>query len=82
MSTEPLCDEEIVAELFQIARTGQFVTKEALLEQASLQFPGESRARLESCSRKLGQILMNANYNNYADEWNKPGRHRTSRKSA
>jgi hypothetical protein len=79
MDREPLEDIAIVAEMFQIARTGMFVTKELFMEQVRLQFPNESPERLESCSLQLGKRLMAANYNNLADEYLKPGRHRTGR---
>lgn len=82
MANEPLTDIEIVAELFQIARTGLFHTKEALMEQAALQFPDESPERLKDCSRQLGERLKESNYNEHADEYFKPGRRRPAKKTA
>ena len=82
MASEPLHDIEIVAELFQLARTELYYTKETLMAQAALQFPNESAERLEACAVQLGERLKQANYNNLADEFFKPGRRRPAKKSA
>ena len=82
MANEPLDDIVIVAEMFQIARTGLFHTKESLMAQAALQFPDETAERLESCAVQLGERLKQANYINLADEFFKPGRRRPAKKTA
>lgn len=82
MSSEPLHDIEIVAELFQLARTGLYHTKETFMVQAALQFPHESAERLESCAVQLGERLKQADYNNLAEEFFKPGRRRPAKKTA
>lgn len=76
MAEPALEDVEIVAEMFQISRTGLFHSLEGLLEQAQKQFPSESPERLRDCSRQLGEMLRKTNHGGYADEYDRQRRRR------
>lgn len=78
MADTPLQDVEIVAEMFQIARSGMFVSKPMFMRHVQEQFPNESAERLESCAVQLGQKLKDSDYMGYATEYSKTRRSRRS----
>lgn len=79
MAQPELADVEIVAEMFQLARTGLFHSQEGLLEQAQKQFPSETPERLRDCSRQLGELLKKTNHGGYADEYARQRRPRKAK---
>lgn len=81
MTNAALEDVEIVAELFQIARTGQFHSLEGLLEQAQKQFPSETPERLRDCSGQLGELLRKTDHGGYNAEYARQRRPRKATRS-
>lgn len=78
-------DDEIVAELFQLARTGRFLCAAELLEEAARRHPRVPRERLDQGLRDLGQRLWACDYQGWRTEYLRqrrrtPGTHHTTRR--
>lgn len=69
-------DVEIVAELFQLARTNLYISLDALLEQAQKQFPSETPERLRECAKQLGLQLKKTDHGGYGKDYDRTSRHR------
>jgi hypothetical protein len=78
MDNQALQDVEIVAELFQLARTDQYLTLEALLEQAQKDFPNETPERLRECAKQLGTLLRKTDHGGYNKDYDRMRRHQKS----
>ena len=74
-------DDEIVADLFRLARSGQFRQAAPLQEAGESMYPNEPKDRIHNCMRRLGEILWDADYCGYATEF-KPHRRRPRRPSS
>lgn len=75
-------DEEIVAGLFSLARSGRFVEARSLLEAGELMYPNEPKERVRECLRRLSKILWDADHGGYATEYMRQRRHPRSSLSA
>jgi len=62
-------DEEIVADLFRLARTGRFKRVAPLLREAESMYPAEPADRIEHCLRRLGQIFWETDYQGFATDY-------------
>lgn len=62
-------DEEIIADLFRLARTGRFSLAEPLLREAERMHPAEPPIRILSCLKQLGLILWENDHGGYATEY-------------
>jgi NADH:ubiquinone oxidoreductase subunit E len=76
MENAALEDVEIVAELFQLARTNLYISLDALLEQAQKQFPSETPERLRECAKQLGLLLKQTDHGGYGKDYDRISRHR------
>jgi hypothetical protein len=76
MANAALQDIEIVAELFQLARTDRYLTLDALLEQAQKDFPDETPERLRECVKQLGVLLKKTDHGGYGKDYDRISRHR------
>jgi hypothetical protein len=75
-------DEEIVADLFRLARSGRFVEAKPLLAAGALMYPNEPKERVRECMRQLSKILWDADHGGYATEYKRQRRHPRSSLSA
>lgn len=69
---EPACivsDDEIIADLFRLARTGRFRKVAPLLEEAKSMYPAEPMERITACVKRLGEILWDTDHGGYAAEY-------------
>jgi len=64
-----ISDDEMVADLFRLARTGKFKHLEPLAKEAESLFPTEPAERINACLRRLGEILWEADYQGYRTEY-------------
>lgn len=78
MTQQPVDDIEIVAALFQLARSGAIYTKEVLLIEAKKLFPDVPEERLLDCRRQLGERLKGSDYLGYSDEYDRQRRRKAS----
>lgn len=62
-------DEEIVADLFRLARSGRFRKVEPLQQEAEALYPLESPARIKTCMKRLAEILWESDHGGYATEY-------------
>lgn len=62
------CDEEIVADLFRLARSGRFRRVGPLLLEAQSMYPAEPAERIRDCLRQLGRKLYETDYQGYASD--------------
>ncbi|WP_213664149.1 hypothetical protein [Stutzerimonas stutzeri] len=74
-SSLPVSDEEIVADLFRLARSGRFREAKALLAAGEQMYPNEPKERLRDCLRRLSKILWDADHGGYATEYKRQRRH-------
>lgn len=61
-----ISDDEIVADLFRLARTGQFSKIAPLLKEAESMYPTEPQERIKACLKCLGEILWDTDHGGYA----------------
>lgn len=71
-------DEEIVADLFRLARTERFKHAAPLLREAESMYPHEPQERIRSCLLRLGEILWDTDHGDYATEYKRHRRHQKS----
>lgn len=62
-------DEEIVADLFRLARTERFTKLAPLLKEAEAMYPSEPPERIRTCLTRLGEILWKTDHGCYATEY-------------
>lgn len=62
-------DITIVAELFQLARSGRFRNVEDLVSAASEGNPDVSEEQLKRCCKHLANILFKSDHGGYGDEY-------------
>lgn len=62
-------DDEIVADLFRLAKSGRFKRLVPLLKEAEEQYPAETPGRIKACMRRLGEALWAADYQGYRSEY-------------
>lgn len=74
---QDLSDDEIVADMFRLARTGEHYRIESLLAAAQALYPDEPAERIRSCAKQLAKILWNADYQGMCAEYS---RHKRSRR--
>lgn len=77
-SSPSVSDDEIVADLFRLARTGRFRRAEPLLREAESMYPAEPQERIKSCLIRLGEILWDTDHGGYATEYKMQRRTKTS----
>lgn len=75
-------DDEIVADLFRLARTERFKQAAPLLKEAESMYPYEPQERIRSCLRRLGEILWDTDHGGYATDYKLRRRHQRSSLSA
>ncbi len=75
-------DEEIVADLFRLARSGRFLEAKPLLAAGEQMYPNEPKERVIECLRRLSKILWDADHGGYATEYKRQRRHPRSSLSA
>jgi hypothetical protein len=75
-------DEEIVADLLRLARSGRFMKAKPLLEAGELMYPNEPKERVRECLRRLSKILWDADHGDYGSEYKLQRRHPRSSLSA
>ncbi len=68
-SASVVSDDEIVADLFRLARTEQFRRASDLLAAGQSMHPKESEDRIKSCMQRLGDILWDTDHGDYATEY-------------
>lgn len=66
-------DDEIVAELLQLARSGRFRRLRPLLEEVKRAHPQEPAERIDACAQKLGELLWERDYMGFATEYRARG---------
>lgn len=66
-------DDEIVAELFQLARSGRYCRLRPLLEEVKRAHPQEPAERIDACAQKLGELLYERDYMGFATEYHARG---------
>jgi len=71
-------DEEIVADLFRIARTGRYRNALQLMEAAQSTYRAEPLERMKTCLKQLAQILWDTDHGGYASDF-KRAKHRPAR---
>jgi len=64
-----ISDDDILAEVFRLARTGNFLRLEPLLEEAERVLPDIEPSRLKVCLRKLASRLWDSDYMGYTTEY-------------
>jgi hypothetical protein len=62
-------DEEIVADLFRLARTERFKKVAPLLKEAEAMYPSEPPERIKACLKLLGGMLWDTDHGGYATEY-------------
>lgn len=67
-------DEEIVADLFRLARSGRFLRAAPLLAAGEQLYPTEPKERLRECLCRLGHMLLDADCGGYVAEYKGQGR--------
>ena len=72
-------DDEIVADLFRLARTGRYLKVEPLLEEAMRMYPAEPFERIKACLKRLAGILWDNDHGGYATEYR---RQRSTKRSS
>lgn len=75
----PVSDDEIMADLFRLARTERFRTVAPLLSEAGAMYPLESPERIHACLKQLGEKLWDTDHGGYATEYKQ---HRRSKAAA
>ena len=78
-ATKDISDDEIVADLFRLARTDRFRTVAPLLQEAEAMYPSESPERIRACMKQLGNTLWDTDHGGYATEYK---RHRRPKAAA
>ncbi len=73
-----ISDDEIVADLFRLARTGRYRKAAPLIEEAKRMYPGEPIERIKAFTKRLAEILWDTDHGQYASEYK---RQRTSKRS-
>lgn len=76
---QPISDDEIVADLFRLARTGRYLKVEPLLEEAKRMYPAEPAERIKACLKRLAGILWDNDHGGYATEYK---RQRTTKRGS
>lgn len=74
-----LSDDEIVANLFRLARTGCYLKVEPLMEEAQQMYPTEPVERIKACMKRLAEILWDNDHGGYASEYK---RQRTTKRGS
>ncbi len=84
MDTEnpALTDDEIVAELLQLARSGRYLRLRPLLEEVKRAHPQEPAERIDACARKLAELLWERDYMGFATEYRARGLNKLSSTAA
>ncbi|WP_121498287.1 hypothetical protein [Pseudomonas aeruginosa] len=62
-------DDEIVADLFRLARSGRFRKAEPLMREAERMYPAEPVERIKACMKRLAEILWDNDHGGYASEY-------------
>lgn len=62
-------DDEIVAAIFRLAKSGRFTRVGPLLQEALEIYPSEPVERIKKCINRLGEILWDADYQGFATEF-------------
>lgn len=68
-SSNEVSDDEVVADLLQLARSGQIHTVSELLSAAKANLPGETEERIKRCVKKLATILWDCDYQGHQSEF-------------
>jgi len=68
-SIPAISDDEIVAGIFRLAKSGRFHHVEPLLQEAESMYPSEPGERIKACLKRLGEILWDADYQGFATEF-------------
>ncbi|ELQ8317726.1 hypothetical protein B382_19175 [Stutzerimonas stutzeri B1SMN1] len=76
---QPVSDDEIVADLFRLARTGRYHTAEPLMEEAGRMYPSEPSERIKACLKRLAGILWDNDHGGCATEYK---RQRTTKRGS
>lgn len=69
-----MTDDEIIAGLFRLARSGRFLRAAPLLAAGEQLYPAEPKERLRECLCRLGHMLWDAGCGGYVAEHNGQGR--------
>lgn len=75
-------DEEIIADLFRLARSGRFLEAKPLLAAGEQMYPNEPKERVRDCLRRLSINLWDTDHGGYATEYKHQHRNPRSRLSA
>ncbi|MDP2780481.1 hypothetical protein [Devosia sp.] len=77
-TVQPVSDDEIVADLFRLARSGQYLKAKPLLAAGALLYPQEPKKRIKNCLVRLGEILWDTDHGGFATEYKLDRRHQRS----
>jgi hypothetical protein len=76
---QSVSDDEIVADLFRLARTGRYLRAEPLMEEAGRMYPSEPSERIKACLKRLAEILWDTDHGGCATEYK---RQRTTKRGS
>lgn len=68
-SDAQISDDEIVADLFRLARSERFKQVGPLLKAAEAMYPAEPPLRIKSCLKTLAGLLWDTDHGGYAAEY-------------
>lgn len=69
MTVPVVSDDEIVADLFRLARTERFSKASELLEAGMAMHPNETGERMKDCLQQLGNILWDTDHGGFATQY-------------
>lgn len=76
---DSVSDDEIIADLFRLARTGRYHSAEPLLDEAGRMYPAEPVGRIKACLKRLAEILWDTDHGGCASEYK---RQRTTKRGS
>ncbi|HBP1602275.1 TPA: hypothetical protein L5U90_003378 [Pseudomonas aeruginosa] len=79
---ELVSDDEIVADLFRLARSGRYLKAEPLLAAGASLYPNEPQERIKKCLRLLAERLWDTDHGGYATDYRLQRRHPRSSHAA
>jgi hypothetical protein len=77
-----ISDDEIVADLFRLARSGRYLKAEPLLAAGASLYPNEPQERIKKCLRLLAERLWDTDHGGYATDYRLQRRHPHSSRAA
>ncbi|HBO2935046.1 TPA: hypothetical protein L4R50_000040 [Pseudomonas aeruginosa] len=77
-----ISDDEIVADLFRLARSGRYLKAEPLLAAGASLYPNEPQERIKKCLRLLAERLWDTDHGGYATDYRLQRRHPRSSHAA